>query len=122
MKFIRWILGIIILVVEKVITPKPIQHDKEKQQRLDAEVQQYSLYQFRSCPFCVKVRLKLARLNLNIELRDAKNDQQHREDLNSQGGQIKVPCLRISDENGKDQWLYESDDIIRFLEQRVASA
>lgn len=122
MKMIRWALGKIILIVEKLITPRPIQHDAEKQQKLNLEAKQYSLYQFQACPFCVKVRLKLARLNLNIELRDAKNNQKHREDLNNFGGQIKVPCLRIKNTNGEDHWLYESDEIIRFLEQRVTAA
>jgi len=43
----------------------------------------------------------------------------HREQLEMGGGKVKVPCLRI--EQGDDiRWLYESDEIIRFLEMRVA--
>jgi len=33
------------------------------------------------------------------------------------GGKRKVPCLRI-EEDGKTEWMYESNDIIAYLEQR----
>ena len=35
-----------------------------------------------------------------------------------QGGKRQVPCLRISNEDGKVEWLYESKDIKHYLEQR----
>ena len=31
------------------------------------------------------------------------------------GGKYQAPCLRISEPNGEDEWLYESDDIISYL-------
>ena len=31
------------------------------------------------------------------------------------GGKYQVPCLRITQENNEDNWLYESDDIILYL-------
>ncbi|MDT4882527.1 hypothetical protein FQZ97_1184810 [compost metagenome] len=61
------------------------------------------------------------RLNLPIALRDAKNDETHRDALLAGGGKIKVPCLRI-EENGESRWMYESNDIIRYLESRFAKA
>ena len=50
---------------------------------------------------------------------DAKNDAEHRQALEQQGGRIKVPCLRI-EENGQSTWLYESKAIIAYLDQRFA--
>ena len=35
------------------------------------------------------------------------------------GGKIKVPCLHIQEE-GQSRWLYESNAIIAYLEQRFA--
>jgi glutathione S-transferase len=64
------------------------------------------------------VRRFLRRHTLNIETRDAKGDAQHREALLAGGGRIKVPCLRIDDEQGGSRWLYESSEIIRYLEQQ----
>ena len=57
-------------------------------------------------------------LSLNIALRDAQNDPQHRAALLQGGGKIKVPCLKITDEGGDSQWLYESTAIIQYLRQR----
>jgi len=78
-----------------------------------------SLYQFRACPFCVKTRRALHRLNVPMTLHDAKNDPVQRERLLAGGGKIKVPCLHIEEE-GQSRWLYDSNAIIAYLEQRFA--
>ncbi len=79
-----------------------------------------SLYQFHACPFCLKTRRAFKKLNLNIQTRDALKNP-HRADLLAEGGTIKVPCLRI-DSNNKTTWLYESNDIIDYLEQHFGEA
>lgn len=120
MKFIRWFLGRIILLVDFVTTPKGVKRDPKLQAQIDEKAASLSLYQFHACPFCVKVRRAMKRNSLNIELRDAKVDGIHRQELLEQGGKVKVPCLRI-DQGDKVTWLYESNDIIAFLEKEVAS-
>lgn len=55
-----------------------------------------------------------------VALRDAKSDPQHRQALQEGGGRVKVPCLRI-EEDGKVTWMYESKDIIGYLEKRFGS-
>lgn len=117
LRSIRWTLGQIILFVDWATRPRPPQRTPEAQAAVDAETQQLALYQFRLCPFCVKVRRAMRRLGLNIELRDALNDPRHKATLIEQGGQYKVPCLAIT-ENGQTRWLYESSDIIAWLEAR----
>jgi glutathione S-transferase len=91
----------------------------EAQARIDAATRNMALYQFRACPFCVKVRHAMRRLGLNIELRDARKDPVHAAELRSEGGRYQVPCLRIENEDGI-AWLYESKDIIRWLEERFS--
>ena len=78
-----------------------------------------ALYQFNGCPFCVKVRRTLRRLNVPVELRDASGNAEHRQTLLAEGGKIKVPCLRI-EEDDQTRWLYESDAINAYLESRFA--
>jgi glutathione S-transferase len=60
----------------------------------------------------------MRRLNLKIELRDAKRDPVFTQELVQGGGKLKVPCLRIPGEDGSVRWLYESGDIVQYLEQR----
>ena len=120
MKIVRWVLGRIILVVEFIMTPKGVQRDELSQQKLDEETNRYSLYQYGACPFCVKVRHAAKKQNLKIKLVNAK-ESEHGADLIAFGGEMKVPCLRINNENGDDTWLYESEEIIRFLNQRADS-
>jgi len=122
MKAIRWILGRIILFVDFLTRPKPINRCDESQQLADAKSSSLALYQFHACPFCVKVRRAIRRQALNIELRDAKNDERFRSELLEQGGKVKVPCLRIEEDGGQVKWLYESDAIVNYLESSFAAA
>jgi glutathione S-transferase len=62
----------------------------------------------------------MARLSLPITLRDAQHDSEHREALLQGGGKVQTPCLRITDAQGQVQWMYESNDIIKYLQQRFS--
>jgi len=120
MKLVRWILARLILAYEKVASPKGVKRDPQEQALIDERTKNFVVYQFKACPFCVKVRFALKKHSINVEFLDAKNDPQHREALLQHGGKVKVPCLRIkSDCDGEDEWLYESDAIIQFIEQNV---
>ena len=116
MKLIRYIVGKILLFLNSLTLPSPVKRDSEDQKRVETELKKYSLYQYAACPFCIKVRRALHRLNLGVEIRDAKNDP-HKGELLLGGGRTKVPCLRI-EEDGHVNWMYESNDIIRFLDQK----
>ncbi|GLR73344.1 glutaredoxin family protein [Aliivibrio sifiae] len=117
MKLIRFVLGKVILGLDCAFSPSGVKRTSEKQAEIDAETANYSLYQFEACPFCVKVRRTIKRQSLKIELRDAKNNEQHRSELLAGGGRVKVPCLRI-DKEGETTWMYESSDIMAFLEEK----
>lgn len=118
MFIIRWILGRIILLLNFVFTPKKLKREIQEQVKIDAQTQNMQLYQYKACPFCVKVRRVMRRQGLNINTVDAKQAE-HKEVLENQGGKIKVPCLRIEESN-KVIWLYESSAIIEHLNTRFA--
>jgi glutaredoxin len=121
LKLGRNILGQLIVFISFVTRPKAIKRTDEAQASIDEQAAMMSLYQFRACPFCTKTRRTLHRLSLNIELRDASDGSQYRQELEQQGGKIKVPCLRIED-NGETQWMYDSKAIVAYLDQRFAGA
>lgn len=100
---------------------KPLrQRSPEEQQQVDSATRGLALYQFPYCPYCVKVNRAVRRLQLNIELRDAANNPAHKQALRLDGGKLQTPCLRIEQTGRDTQWLYESADIIRYLEQRFS--
>ncbi|WP_346798612.1 glutaredoxin [Halomonas sp. Bachu 37] len=115
---LRLVLAPVMLIAEKVSTPQAMERSPEEQARIDEECRRLALYQFRTCPFCIKVRKEMARLGLNIELRDTQLDPDHRKALEEGGGKVKVPCLRIADEMNGDTWMYESDEINAWLHKR----
>ena len=117
-KPVRWVLGQIIIFIDWITRPKPVQRPAEQQAEIDRQTQNMALYQFQQCPFCVKTRRQIHRLALDIEKRDARNDPKWNQELIEQGGKYQVPCLKIVDEDGKAEWLYESSEINQYLEQR----
>jgi glutaredoxin len=119
-RIVRAILGAIILFFDRLFSPKGIVRAPEYQRFIDAQTTTLALYQFEACPFCVKVRRYLKRRSLTIELRNADENETWKRELITEGGEYQVPCLRIEGEgpDGKPRWLYESDDIIAYLDKR----
>ncbi|MYL24223.1 glutaredoxin family protein [Vreelandella massiliensis] len=115
---VRLVLAPVMLISEKLSTPQSVERTPEEQAEVDNACEKLALYQFRTCPFCIKVRKEMARLGLNIELRDAQLDPAHKKALQEGGGRVKVPCLKITHDDGHEEWMYESDDIIAYLHQR----
>jgi glutaredoxin len=117
---LRFVLMPFMLLWASVGKPKGMVRPAEVQAKVDAECAGLALYHFSTCPFCIKVRHEMARLSLPILLRDAQHDQQHRADLLQGGGKVQTPCLRITNEQGNVRWMYESNDIIKYLQQRFS--
>ncbi|NWA27832.1 glutathione S-transferase N-terminal domain-containing protein [Pseudomonas gingeri] len=120
-KALRVGLGQLIIFIDFLTRPGKQKRSTPDQAKVDAAAKDLTLYQFHACPFCVKTRRTLRRLNVPVALRDAKNNEQDRQTLLEQGGKIKVPCLRI-EENGQTTWMYESKVIIDYLQKRFAAA
>jgi glutaredoxin len=75
------------------------------------------LYEFFSCPYCYMTRRALDKLGIEVERRDILKNADYKQQLLTGGGKTQVPCLRI-EESGHVSWLYESNDIIRYLQER----
>ncbi|WP_068546721.1 glutaredoxin family protein [Thalassotalea crassostreae] len=116
MFIIRFILGQIILLINFLTMPRSVKRNVEAQQSIDLTTAKFSLYQLPACPFCVKVRRTIKRENLNIELRNIKQ-QTNLDELVEHGGKRTVPCLRIEQEDGSSKWMYESKEIVAYLNQ-----
>ena len=118
-KLIRALVAPFLLLWEWLAGRPQVTRDATAQQALDAVTQGMTLYQFRTCPFCVKTRIRIKRLGLHIATKDAQYDQQARSELEQGGGKVQVPCLRINGPDG-DIWLYESVAIIAHLDALAA--
>lgn len=121
-KPVRWILGQIIIFIDWITRPKPLQRSAEAQAEVDKQTANMALYHFQMCPFCVKTRRQIHRLGLDIENRDARYDEKWNQELIEQGGKYQVPCLKITREDGSVEWMYESTDINQYLEDNFSAS
>ncbi len=117
-RMLRIVLGPFMLLWERISRPAGVQRAAAAQAEVDQQCRTLVLYQFSTCPFCIKVRQEMRRLSLQVERRDAQHDAQNRAELVQGLGQAKVPCLKITDSAGKVQWLSESGAIISYLQGR----
>ena len=84
-------------------------------------MENYQLFHFDFCPFCLRVRQFLEERGLSIPLRNIHRERAAYEELLREGGSQQVPCLRI-ERVGEVEWLYESADIIQYLAARLPAA
>jgi len=120
-KTLRALLGPLLLLGDRLTRPKAIVRSAAEQQAVDARTRRLALYQFPTCPFCIKTRRAMRRLALDIELRDARGDENHRAALIAGGGKAQVPCLLITGDDGSQTWLYESNDINAWLNREFGA-
>jgi glutaredoxin len=115
--FLRNLVGGILVIFDLITRGTKLKRMPEAQQEIDRDAQSMILYQFFACPFCIKTRRAIYKMNVPIAKRSASKGSPYRDELSSGGGKIQTPCLRIED-NGEIQWLYESSEIIKYLQKR----
>jgi glutaredoxin len=118
MTLIRFILGKIILTLDALFTPKGLERSVSLQNQINQETKDWRLYQLNACPFCVKVRRELKRLSISIPTQEIKQSPEAHAELMAGGKIDQVPCLMIPGPDGKTQWMYESSEIISFLQKQ----
>lgn len=119
LNLIRNLLGGLIAAIDFVTRGSKLKRAPHSQQQVESELQKLTLYQFFACPFCIKTRRVMHKLNLPIAKRNASQGSPYRQELLQGGGKIQTPCLRI-EAQGKTEWLYESSEIISYLQKRFA--
>ena len=111
--------GRVLILIDWLFKPSVVKRNDEEQAKVDQETKILKLYQFYACPFCVKTRRAIKRLNLKVETRDAQTAGQFRKELEISGGKIKVPCLKLEGAV-EATWIYESNDIIKYLDEHFS--
>lgn len=76
------------------------------------------LYQKESCPYCAKVRKKMEELDIDYICRTSLKGSKKREILKKLGGQEMIPFLVDTSEPNNLVMMYESEDIIAYLEKK----
>ena len=82
-------------------------------------IKDHYLYHYSSCPFCFRVSIAMKKLGIDMEKRNIHEGSEHYNALQTDGGSTMVPCLRI-DKDGETEWMYESGDIVRYLEDQFS--
>ncbi len=118
---LRIVLGPVMLLKERLTHPTGVKRAPEAQASVNQQCQSLALYQFSTCPFCIKVRQEMRRLSLPIEKRDAQHNAANREQLQQGSGATQVPCLQITEPNGQTRWLQDSAAIVGYLRERFAA-
>ena len=121
-KTLRLVLGPVMLLKERLTQPRGVQRESAAQAEVERQCESLALYQFSTCPFCIKVRQEMRRLSLPIDKRDAQHNSTHRDALQQGSGATKVPCLKITEANSQTRWLQDSNAIVAYLGERFGTS
>ena len=94
------------------------ERSEDAQRRVNEACRELTLFHYPACPFCIRVNRALKRLALPLGRLNIHEDRAALAELQSAGGKAQVPCLRIARQGQPVRWLYESGDIVRYLEGR----
>jgi len=79
-----------------------------------------TLYELEGCPYCAKVKTKLAELEVEYESVMVPRSHSERTEVEELSGQTGVPVL-VDEANGIEG-MSESDDIVEYLEETYGNA
>ena len=82
-------------------------------------VKSLALYHYIGCGFCMRVMSAIDALGIRVDDRNIHQDPRHRDTLRAATGRTTVPVLHIEYEDGQIEWMPESRDIIRYLQQNA---
>ena len=97
MQIIRFILGRIILFLDWLTSPRPNKISRTELDAIHNKVKNMTIYEFRACPFCVRVRRFMKKNNINITQRML--EEVFLTEFIDGGGKLQVPCLKTGDSN-----------------------
>jgi glutaredoxin 3 len=83
-------------------------------------VSNLELYELDGCPYCAKVKDKLADLDLDYESHMVASSHDERTEVEDVSGQTGVPVL-VDPDHGVDG-MAESDDIVAYLDETYGDA
>ncbi|MFD1569979.1 glutathione S-transferase N-terminal domain-containing protein [Halorubrum laminariae] len=79
-----------------------------------------TLYELEGCPYCAKVKTKLADLGVEYDSVMVPRSHDERTEVEDVSGQTGVPVL-VDEANGIEG-MAESDDIVEYLEETYGNA
>lgn len=117
MVFSRRLKGITLELVDRCWPVRPQMRTQDERAQLDRESRRMHLYYTRGCPASISVKRHCEKLGLRVVIKDVQHLSSYRNELIFGGGQPKVPCLRVDDDQGS-QWLYSPETIRAYLDSR----
>lgn len=113
--------GICFMFADSCFKVKPVVRSNEEQCSLDRESRRIQLYFCKTCPTSIKIKRRCEQLGLRIVEKDVQRVDAYRNELVHGGGEVRVPCLRVEGQKGKDaRWLYEGENILKYLNRRFS--
>ena len=89
-----------------------------RSERVRPPMQPVTLYNMEGSPYCRKVREALSELDVEHVVRNVPKGSPKRAELARRGGKVQVPYL-VDPNTGRE--MYESDDIVAYLERQYAA-
>lgn len=117
MSFVRYFKGKTLSWAYQLLPVRPVVCSVERRNAMERDSRRMQLFFSHDCPASLATQRYCQRLGLRVVEKNVARVLSYRNELLNEGGQSRVPCLRVEEE-GEVKWLYSCDSIRRFLDQR----
>lgn len=117
MKLTRHLKGKALDLVDRLVPVRPQPCSEQQRDLLERESRRMHLYYCRTCPSSIAIKRHCEKLGLRVVEKDVVRVNAYRNELLNGGGEPRVPCLRIDDNQGP-RWLYSPEAIRSYLNKR----
>lgn len=117
MSLTRHLTGKALGIVDRLVPVRPQVLTPAQRDQMERESRRMHLYYVRTCPSSISVRRHCQRMGLRVVEKDVQKVNTYRHELVNGGGEHRVPCLRIDEEQGS-RWVYSPEAIKDFLNNR----
>lgn len=120
MSWLKPITGVFFCQLSRLIMPRRVKRDKTCQIQVDRDASSITFYDLPASIECCLIRRLIYKLNIAVQIRDVGRHYQYRVEV-LEGGQGRVPCLKIESPRENTQWLYKRCEIQQYLQQRFST-
>lgn len=119
MPWLKPITGIFFCQLSRLLMPRRVKRDKASQAQVDRDASNITFYDVQASIECCLIRRLIHKLNIAVQIRDVGRHYQYRIEV-LEGGQGRLPCLKIESPRENPQWLYGRCEIQQYLQQRFS--
>lgn len=119
MPWLKRSIGQVVCQLSRMLLPRQIKRDKTLQGQIDKDAAGITFYDTSASLECCIIRRVIHKLNIKVQVRDVGRHYHYCVEV-LEGGEGRLPCIRIETPREEAQWIYGRQAVQAYLEERFS--